>query len=145
VFEAPQWRENWRAICPADALTLHVPRSSAAKAAARRRLLDAPRGTAVVLSASSPGARRRCRAFATECGVEVDRQYLAFPSVTSPCYLVEDDPASVRFFVGAALVAPPDTPLFTLVDPALALVRRLSPWRVISWLAPGRMVVGWRP
>lgn len=144
MFETPQWRENWRAIGPPDAVAVRLPRSRSARAAAKRRLADVPRGTGVVLSASAPGARRRCEGFAADCGIELDRQYLAFPSASAPCYLVEDDQTSVKYFVSSALVAPPDTPMFTMVDAVLAAVRRFSPWRLVRWLSPGRMVVGWR-
>jgi len=94
------------------------------------------------LAASIPSVRAKITI--ADCGIELDRQYLAFPSASAPCYLVEDDQASVKYFVSSALVAPPDTPMFTMVDAVLAAVRRFSPWRLVRWLSPGRMVVGWR-
>jgi hypothetical protein len=109
-----------------------------------RTVGDLPAGTPVVLSAVAPGAIRRCRSFATETGIEVEGEYLAFPTVSAPAYLVEDAPATVHVFVKTMLVAPPRGFFTPVIEAAIVLLRALSPWRLIRAIAPGRVVVGRR-
>jgi hypothetical protein len=94
--------------------------------------------------ASAPGAAGRCRAFASAAGVELEREYLAFPSAAAPAYLVEDAPAALRLFVENILVAPPRVPFSRAVEGALSLLRRSRSWRTVRTLAPGRVAVGRR-
>jgi hypothetical protein len=103
-------------------------------------------GTPIVLCASAPAAIARCRAFASKAGVELEREYLAFPSAAAPGYLVEDAPAPVRVFVQTVLVTPPRTrtALSTPIGVGLSVLRALNPWRLIRAIAPGRVVVGRR-
>jgi hypothetical protein len=96
------------------------------------------------LRAQAPGARRRCRAFAADAAIVVDREYLAFPAAAAPAYLVEDAPAPARLFVDAVLVAPPRTTLRLPIDVGLALLRALGGARLVRMFAPGRIVVGRR-
>jgi hypothetical protein len=105
---------------------------------------DLPSGTPVVLFGSAPGAGRRCRRFASKTGIELKREYLAFPSAQAPAYLVEDAPASVKTFVKTVLVVPPRAHLPAPAQAALTLLRRLSPWRPMRMIAPGKVVVGKR-
>ena len=101
-------------------------------------------GTRVVLSASAPGAAARCRAFASAAGIELEREYLAFPTAAAPAYLVEDTPAPVRLFVTNVLMAPPSTRFALPMEIGLGLLRRLKSWHLVRALAPGRVVVGRR-
>jgi hypothetical protein len=101
-------------------------------------------GTPVVLVSSAPGARRRSRSFASRAGVRVERQYLAFPSVATPAFLVEDEAAPVHFFLRSVLIAPPRTRLSGLFELGLPVLRAVAPRRSLCFLAPGRVVVGWR-
>lgn len=143
-IEADRWRDNWLAVSPDGAVRVELERSRAKRRVAQRTVRDLPAGTPVVLSAAAPGATRRCRAFASIAGVELEREYLALPSAAAPAYLVEDAPGPVVVLMGSVLAAPPGTPFARTVDAGLALVRALRPWRVIRLLAPGRVVVGWR-
>ena len=119
------------------------------RSATKRRLQEPavreiPPGTPVVLCASAPGAIGRCRRFAADAGVQLEREYLAFPSAGSPAYLVEDAPSTIGVFVKTVLVTPPRTPLSTPIEACLGLLRALSPWSLIRRIAPGRVVVGRR-
>jgi hypothetical protein len=144
VIGAERWRTNWRVASPPGAVEVPMPRS----AARRRRLADdireLPAGTPVVVVTPAPGAARRSRAFATRAGVQLEREYLAFPSAAAPGFLIEDAPATVRTFVDAFLVAPPRPVLSTAIDAVLGLLRAVRPHRLVRALAPGRVVVGRR-
>jgi len=139
-----RWRNNWLVICPAGAVRVDLGRSAATRRAPRRTIRDLPPGTPVVLCASAPGAIGRCRTFAAETGIELEREYLAFPSAGTPAYLVEDAPAPVRVFVKTVLVTPPRTALSTPIQACLGVLRLLSSWRLLRSIAPGRVVVGTR-
>lgn len=138
-----RWRNNWLVVGPAGAVAVDLSRSATERLDAQS-IRALPPATPVVLRASAPGAIRRCRRFAAEAGIELEREYLAFPSVASPAYLVEDAPATIDVFVQTALVTPPRTPFSTPIEACVGLVRALSPWRLIRRIAPGRVVVGRR-
>lgn len=131
---ADRWRDNWRAVGAPGAVRVELGRR-----APRGHLEVALRGTEVVVSASAPGALRRCRTFARRAGIQVEREYLALPSAAAPCYLVEDASAPVRFFLERVL-APPARPAIAM--PVVAALRLLPPWRLVRRLAPGRVIVG---
>lgn len=144
VISAERWRENWRAVSDGDALHLEVPRSRAERRAQLASILELAWGTRVVLSASAPGAAGRCRSFASAAGLELEREYLAFPTAAAPAYLVEDAPAPVRLFISNALVAPSWPGVALPIELGLELIRRLRAWRLVRLLAPGRVLVGRR-
>jgi hypothetical protein len=143
MFSEPRWRHNWTVLGPAGAARVELQRSPARRRALRRTVHELPAGTPVVISGSAPGAIRRCRRFAAKAGIELEREYLAFPSARTPAYLIEDGPASVKAFVKNILVAPPRVHLPAPAHAGLALLRR-TPWRPIRLIAPGRVVVGKR-
>jgi hypothetical protein len=143
VISNERWRNNWLVVGPAGAVAVDLSRSATERLDAQS-IRALPPATPVVLRASAPGAIRRCRRFAAEAGIELEREYLAFPSVASPAYLVEDAPATIDVFVQTALVTPPRTPFSTPIEACVGLVRALSPWRLIRRIAPGRVVVGRR-
>jgi hypothetical protein len=144
VISNQRWRNNWLAVGPAGAVAVDLGRSPSKLRVHEPKIRGLPAGTPVVLRASAPGAIRRCRRFAAAAGLELEREYLAFPSARSPAYLVEDVPATVGIFVKTALVTPPRTPFATAVEACLSLLRALRPWRLIRRIAPGRVVVGRR-
>ena len=144
MMGAERWRDNWRAVSPPGAVRVTLEGTHASRRAMTGLVRDLPAGSPVVVSASAPGAGRRCRAFAARAGVELERQYLALPSAAAPAYLVEDAPAPVEVLVKTVLAAPPGTRLSTPIGAALSVVRALSPWRLMRVLAPGRLVVGRR-
>jgi hypothetical protein len=116
-MSAERWRHNWRSVSGGDALRVELSHSRAERRARLAAIRELASGSRVVITASAPRAAGRCRAFASEAGLELEREYLAFPSAGAPAYLVQDEPAPVRLFVSNVLV-------------------RL--------LAPGRVVVGRR-
>jgi len=145
MIGSDRWRDNWRVVSRPGSVRLDLGRSASRREAAFRKVRDLPAGAGVVLCASAPGAARRCRAFVARSGLELEREYLAFPSAVAPAYLVEDAPASVGVFVKAVLVTPPGIRFPLPIDAGLALARAVSPWRLIRTLAPGRVVVARRP
>lgn len=144
LFGNERWRNNWRVVSPAGAVRVDLERSAAKRQGAARTMRDLPAGTPVVLAATAPGAFRRCRTFASNAGIEPEREYLAFPSASAPAYLVEDAPAPVRVFVKAVLVIPPGTVFSTPIGIVLSLLRAVAPWRLTRMIAPGRILVGRR-
>ena len=109
---AQRWRDNWRVVA---AGRRRARRRSALACARAARALARRRATCPPARRSScrhrrPAAARRCRAFAAAAGIELEREFLAFPSAAAPAYLVEDAPAPVRLFVATVLVAPPRQP-----------------------------------
>ena len=137
-----RWRENWLAVSPTGGVLLHVGRSRSERQASRRTVAALSAGTPVVLTASAPGAIGRCRSFASQTGIALEREYLALPSARTPAYLVEDAPASVAVFLESVLVAPPGVPFLAAFEVALRVVRALKPWHLVRAAAPGRVAVG---
>jgi hypothetical protein len=137
-----RWRDNWLAVSPSDGVLVQVGRSRRERRASRRSVAALPAGTPVVLTASAPGAIRRCCSFASDAGVVLEREYLALPSAAAPAYLVEDAPASVAVFLESVLIAPPGVPFVAAFELGLRIVRALKPWRLVRAAAPGRIVVG---
>lgn len=144
MIGSDRWRSNWQVVTRPGSVRVDLGRSAARREAAFQKVSELPVGAGVVLCASAPGAARRCRAFAARSGLELEREYLAFPSAAAPAYLVEDAPAPVGVFVKAVLVTPPGVRLRLPVDAALAFARTFSPWRLIRTLAPGRVAVARR-
>lgn len=137
-----RWQHNRAVAAPPDAVEVEVPRWPAARGSARDRLASLPAGTPVVLCTSAPFARRRSRRLARTAGIELLREYLAFPSAAAPAYLVDDERQSIRFFVGHALVAPPGLRFSLPFELAVSAIRSLRPFRLLRLLAPGRVAVG---
>ena len=139
-----RWRNNWLVVSPPGAVRVDLGRSAGKHEAPWRAIRDLSAGTPVILCASAPGAIGRCRAFASAAGIELEREYLAFPSAGTPAYLVEDARAPVGVFVKTVLVTPPGAPFSTSIGAFLSVLRILNPWWLIRVLAPGRIVVGTR-
>jgi hypothetical protein len=144
VSGVEQWRANRLAVGPSAAVHATLERSRAGRRAVERSVRELPGGTAVVLAAAAPGATRRCSAFASRTRVEVQREYLAFPSAAGPAYLVEDAPATVRLFVRTVLVAPPGSTWAAPLEACFSALRALGTWRLVRLVAPGRVIVGRR-
>lgn len=137
-----RWRRNRAVVGPAGAIEIDLPRSRSARSLVAQRIASLPAGTPVVLFASAPFARRRCRRFALDVGVEVRREYLAFPSAASPAYLIDEAPQPIRVFIEHALVAPPGVRFAFPVDLGVAFLRSFTPPRLLRLIAPGRVAVG---
>ena len=143
LFDETRWARNLRVVSPEGAVRVDLKRWAVRHRALRRAVRDLPATTPVALLAGAPYARARARAFATKAGIEVEREYLAFPSAASPAYLVEDGPASIQIFLDRILVPPPRSVWSTPIDIGLKILRAL-PWRMVRTTAPGRVVVGRR-
>ncbi len=141
-----RWRDNWRTLSsqPKETACVDIGRSRAQRVAAKRMVTGLRPGVPVVLRASAPAATARCRRFAAEAGIQVEREYLAFPSAAAPAYLVEDAPAPVREFVRSVLVAPPGAPFSTAIEACLGILRASNTWLLIRAFAPGGVLVGRR-
>ena len=139
-----RWRDNWLVISPAGALCADLDRSAAGRRSLGRTLRALKPGTVVVLRATGPLARRRCRGLAAAARLELEREYLAFPSAAAPAFLVEDASAPIGLFVESLLVAPPRTAASVPLEGALGVMRGLKLWRLVRALAPGRVIVGRR-
>ncbi len=139
-----RWRNNWLAISPPGAVRVDLKRGGANHQALERRIRNLQPGTPVVVCASPPRAIRRCRRFASGAAIELEHEYLAFPSAATPAYLVEDHAAPVRVFVSTVLAAPPRMKFSLPIAAGLGLLRVFKPWRVLRTIAPGRVVVGRR-
>ena len=144
VIPAHRWRDNWRSLTADGAVRVELSRSRESRRSAHAAVGALAPGSSVVLSAPAPGAARRCRAFASAAGIELEREYLAFPTAAAPAYLVEDAPAAVRLFTTDVLAAPPRTRFSSLIELGVALLRSLKSWRLVRALAPGRVAVGRR-
>jgi hypothetical protein len=137
-----RWERNRAVVAPPGALEVTVPRSPMRRRTLRRRLETIAAGTPVVLCATAPFARRRVRRLARQSGVQLVREYLAFPTAAAPAYLVEEDAAAVGFFIEHALVVPPGVRVPLPVELAVRVVRALEPTRLMRLVAPGRVAVG---
>jgi hypothetical protein len=130
-----RWKTNWRVVAPSGSVRIDVGdgegRAQAERLAAR---------TSVVLVASGRRGGARLRSFAEEAGIELDREYLAFPSADAAAYLVENDPATAKLFVKNVLAAPPNASFALRMG--VSLFRRLGTPAALAALAPGRIVVG---
>ena len=139
-----RWRNNWLVVGRPGAVRIDLGRSATTRESSLRAVADLAAGTPVVLCATAPGAIRRCRRFASATGIELEREYLAFPTARTPAYLVEDARAPVGVFVKTVLVTPPGAPFATAIGAFLSVLRILNPWRLIRVLALGRIVAGTR-
>ena len=124
--------EKWRPALPADSSCYAVPINRHGRRRLAGELLGLPAGSRVVLYDHWPGSRRRCRAVASRGGVQLFREYVALPTLSSAGVLVEDDDAVASYVASR----------FGSVPPAAGLRARL-----LVWLVPlaGRILAGrWR-
>ena len=139
-----RWRSNRLVVGPGGAVHADIERSLARRRAVERSIRALPGGTPIVLASPAPGAIRRCHAFASRARVDVQREYLAFPSAAAPAFLVEDAPATVLLFVRTVLVTPPGSRWSALLEACFGALRALGAWRLLRVVAPGRVIVGRR-
>jgi hypothetical protein len=141
----PAWELSWRVVGGPGTVPVRLPRSPAARRALRLRVLELPAATPVAIMDAGPGAARRSRRFARLCGVRLEREYAALPSLRFPAYLVERSPETVRYFCSALLAAPPRA------RPAAAAGTGMARWAIehmppglVARFAPARVGVGQR-
>jgi hypothetical protein len=131
-------------IAPAGARLVVVP-ALVDRRVGWRAVGALPAGTPVVLCDPRPGARARCRRFASRAGLVPGRAYLALPSLRRRLVLVEDGREPLRYACSALLAVPPGTTrLAAPLAASLALLRLPVVWRLLGAVVPGRVVVGWR-
>jgi hypothetical protein len=134
-----------RVIAPEGALRAEVPARPSARRRLEARLRAAPSGTPVVLCDPAPGSKLRCRRLAARAGVEPGREYLALPSLRKQLLLVEDSHEGVGYACKALLTVPSGVSVLAAPASALLGVLRVGVlWRLLSALAPGRVVIGRR-
>lgn len=134
------WERNLEVLAPPGTMRLPA-RGGRRRWAGVRRVRALPSGASVLVW----GPARSCRRLARSAGIEVDREFIAIPSVRSPIYLVERAPEPINYFCSTLLTLPPGTSLLApLGEAVLAFVRvvRRSPW--IGSVLPGRVLVGRR-
>jgi hypothetical protein len=139
-----RWRSNWRAVAPAGATRVELPRSRSARRASEQSLRELSPGTTIVLGAGGPGAGRRCKRAAARAGIALEREYLAFPSAEAPAYLVENARGPISVFVQTVLAVPPRSPLALPLQALFSLIRRARAWGLLGVLTPGHLAVGKR-
>lgn len=136
-----RWRDNLLVLGPKDALRTSVPKTRSAVERVQAQLRATEPGSGVVLDGrvGTVGVR----AVARSLGVQVQREFIAFPSLSSPAYLVESTPAAVEYFCSCILTVPPGTTWTTLpVDLGLRVLQRSAPREVLRALIHNRVVVG---
>jgi hypothetical protein len=138
---------SWRhLLVPAGAPVVEVPRGYRSRRRVAERLAEVAPGARVVLVSGRPAARWGIRRLLRAGGLDVEREYVALPSLRGAVYLAEDARPTIRWLCRAVLTVPPGTArLAVVVDVALRLARRVVPWRAVGAVAPGRVVVGRRP
>jgi hypothetical protein len=139
-----QWTspgQRWRLLAPADAVVVSMPAGPLGVRRAAAELRALPTGTPVVLLDTRLGGRLRSRRIAAAGVMEVDRQYVALPSLSRAIVVAEDSAAALAWAC-RTLVAPPPgvTWAHALVDAAIRFLRRKP--ALAGWLAGGRVVVG---
>jgi hypothetical protein len=134
------WERNLEVLAPPGTSRVSAG-GSRLRGAAVRRVRALPPGSAVLVW----GPARSCRRLARSAGIEVDREFIAIPSVRSPIYLVEKAPEPINYFCSTLLTLPPGASLLApLGEAVLTFIRavRRSPW--IGSVLPGRVLVGRR-
>jgi hypothetical protein len=136
-----RWRDNLLVLGPEDALRTAVPRTRSAVEGVLAQLRAADPRSGVVLDGRV--GTTGVRAVARSLGVQVEREFLAFPSHASPAYLVESTPAAVEYFCSCILTVPPRTTWMTLpIDLGLRALQRSAPREMLRAMTPSRVVVG---
>jgi hypothetical protein len=139
-----RWGDWWRMIASPDSTWIEVPRTPVERSRAMGHLRRLPAGSPVVMSAGGIGARGRSRRFARAAQVDVLAEYLAYPGLSSPAFLVRNARRPLRYFWSALAAVPPGTVRhLAIFDLAIAMVRRL-PAAVQGEASPGRLLVGRR-
>jgi hypothetical protein len=132
------WERNLAVLAPPG--TTRLPAGGVrARWEAIRSIRALPPGSSVLVW----GPARSCRRLARSGGIEIEREFIAIPSVRSPLYLVERAPGPINYFCSTLLTLPPGASVLAPFGEALlTLVRavRRSPW--IGSILPGRVMVG---
>jgi hypothetical protein len=122
-----------------------VPRTSFGRQRLRRSLRALPAGAHVVLCDVAPAFRGRSRRLASASGVAIEREYVAIPSLRRPLFILQDAPASARYFWTQVATVPPGVARYAgLMSAIVRLIALLAPWGLIGRIVPGRVTMGRR-
>ena len=133
----------WRLVTAPGTVRFDVPRSSAARHRLAQQVRALPAGSGVVLTAAAVGARRRCRGFAREAGIELLREYVAIPTLEPPTCYVEDSASVLRYFLTRLVTLPRGGAVRTAALAAIQnLTRYFFPAGLLGWAAPARIALG---
>lgn len=122
-----------------------VPRSRLGRQRLRRSLRALPRGAEIVLCDVAPASHGRGRRLASASGVAIEREYVAIPSLRRPLFILQDGPASARYFWTHVATVPPDVTRHAgLMSAIVRLTALLAPWRLIGRVIPARVTIGRR-
>lgn len=135
--------EPWQVLTPPGTVRVDVPFGWRAGRALQRKIRAWPPGTVVALCGG--GTRRRWRRFAAGAGLDVEREYLIFPSLRTPHFLVDDRPRAVTYFWSTLLTVPPGSGTRSaLASFFIFVTRALAPWSLVRALTPVRLAVARR-
>lgn len=98
-----------------------------------------------MLCDGAPASRGRGRRLASASGVAIEREYVAIPSLRRPLFILQEGPASARYFwTHVATVPPGVTRHAGLISAIVQLTTLLGPWRLIGRIVPARVTIGRR-
>jgi hypothetical protein len=138
------WKENWRVLAPTADRRTDLSRRGGMRAAVDE-LRELPEGTLVAIFAPGFGAVHRVRKCARRAEIVHWREYMAFPSVQAPAYLVEASPTSLDYFFDTVATVPPNVAkLESAANLGLTVLRAACRSSLLRRLFPGRILVGSR-
>jgi hypothetical protein len=132
----------WRVLTDSQAVQVNLPDTAADRRRLRQQMRALPPGRAVVLCCDALGSRRRSRRFLKDVGVQVLREYVAIPSLSSPTCYVEDTPQALRYFFSQVLALPKGGAVVSAGFGVAKSAARFIPSGWLSAVAPARIVVG---
>lgn len=136
---------GWAVVLPEDSAVLGMPRGPGAARRLRRALQPLVAGSPVAVISRMPIGAGRVARVAARSGLVVQRQLVALPRLGGTCYLVEDDPAAVRWLLSSVLTLPPGVNRAAVLQQlVIRLVRDFMPARAVSRALPHRVVLGVR-
>jgi hypothetical protein len=131
-------------VASPDSTWIEVPRTAVERSHLIRQVRQLPAGTPVVVCAGGVGSRGRSRRFARAVSLAVEAEYLAFPALATPAFLVRNARRPLRYFWSALAAVPPGTVRHAAAfDLAIGVLQRL-PAALQSQASPGRVLVGRR-
>jgi len=142
VSESASWADRWRVVTAPGTTWADASRRGPGRASEIERIRCLRAGDHVAIHDPRLFAKRRGRAFVRRAGLVIDREYLAFPSVRAPAYIVEDAPGPATYFFDRVAVVPPGVAALSVPAAlALRLARILVRYRAVRGVL-GRVTVG---
>ena len=136
-------RGGWTVVLPEDAVLIDLPRGAGAGRRLRRALDPVPPGSPVAIVSRFPVGRAVLTRVAARAGLVISRQLIALPKLGRTCYLVEDEPAMVRWILQSVLTVPPGvTRAPAIGQVGVRVIRDLLPAALVTRLLPHRVALG---